>query len=410
MPSPPHTPTRHRRFSNLNPTLSTPRTIQYSPVERRSGRSSSIRSITSTVSLKSPSAPDCPGLDLSSDSFNYRGESDGLGNLADELAEAWDTECGGNIQMDHVVEDTENDSPSRCDEHQNPWLNTGLGIAISAPQISNGNARKNQSLSPPKHIPQEGLYKTTSDLSLYDSSDYGENPDLEEVQGISTSLEHRLASIESIARRGAESNGSGADTVVMRVAESLRDLASQAGVESGASRLTTAHTAVSSSLMHQTRFIQTLSSHFTSPLSYPPSLDEIDDLLPLLVATLELIPRFSPHAVLAIHSLHCSALELISTLSVLADSLHMIRQTTSFASRRLKAAKDAVEELRTEARVREEGIRWVEGGNWDQRLRNRECGNICEDVVGGFREVCEWWEQSIRKEPTNLEALEMEVG
>lgn len=174
--------------------------------------------------------------------------------------------------------------------------------------------------------------------------------------------------------------------------------------------LTTAYTAVSSSLMHQTRFIQTLSSHFTSPLSYPPSHDEIDDLLPLLVATLELIPRFSPHAVLAIHSFHSSALELISTLSVLADSLHMIRQTTSFASRRLKAAKDAVEELRTEARVREEGIRWVEGGNWDQRLRNRECGNMCEDVVGGFREVCEWWEQSIRKEPTNLEALEMEVG
>ena len=35
---------------------------------------------------------------------------------------------------------------------------------------------------------------------------------------------------------------------------------------------------------------------------------------------------------------------------------------------------------------------------------------MCEDVVGGFREVCESWEQFIRKEPTDLEALEMEVG
>lgn len=162
--------------------------------------------------------------------------------------------------------------------------------------------------------------------------------------------------------------------------------------------------------MHQTRLIQTLSSHFTSPFSFPPSRDEIDDLLPLVVATLELVPRFNPRAVLAIHSLHSSALELISTLSVLADSLHMIRQTTSFASRRLKAAKDAVEELRMEAGVREEGIRWVERGNWDQRLSNRECGNICEDVVGGFREVCEWWEKSIGEELTDLGAHEVEAG
>ncbi|KAI4262826.1 MAG: hypothetical protein L6R42_002008, partial [Xanthoria sp. 1 TBL-2021] len=338
------------------------------------------------------------------------GESDGLGNLADELAEAWDSECGGNILLDSVFEDKQKGSPSRCDEHQRTAQHNGLDMAISIPRRSHGRAKNDQSSSPPKHIPQLGLYRTTSHTSIYDGSDYGNNSDLEDVQGIPLSLEHRLAAIESLARRGAESNGSGADTVVMRVAESLRDLASQAGVESGASRLTTAHTAVSSNLMHQTRLIQTLGSHFTSPFSSPPSHDEIDDLLPLVVTTLELVPRFNPRAVLAIHSLHSSALELISTLSVLADSLHMIRQTTSFASRRLKAAKDAVEELRMEAGVRDEGIRWVERGNWDQRLSNRECGNICEDVVGGFREVCEWWEKSIGEELTDLGAREVEAG
>ncbi|KAI4278850.1 MAG: hypothetical protein L6R38_005155 [Xanthoria sp. 2 TBL-2021] len=236
MPSSPHTPTRHRGLSNLDQTSSTPRIIQYSSAEKCSSRSFSIRSIPSPASLRSLSARDGPGIDVSSDTINYRGESDGLGNLADELAEAWDSECRGNIQLDSVFEDKENGSPSRCDEHQRTAQNTGLDTAISIPRMSDGRAKNNQSLSPPKQIPQLGLYRTTSHTSIYDGSDYGDNSDLEDVQGIPSSLEHRLAAIESLARRGAESNGSGADTVVMRVAESLRDLASQAGVESGASR------------------------------------------------------------------------------------------------------------------------------------------------------------------------------
>ncbi|KAL8848788.1 MAG: hypothetical protein Q9221_006208 [Calogaya cf. arnoldii] len=410
MPSSPHTTTRYRGPPNLDQDSSTPRIIPYSPTEQRSSRNFSVSSIPSPVSLKSPSARGSPGFDVSTDSIDYRGETDGLGNLADELDEAWDDECGGDVQLDTVFETREKDAPSRCNEHHRPALNWGPDVAISIPKISDERAKNNRSLSPPKPFPQSGLYRISSHTSIYDGSDYGDNSDLEDVQGIPSSLEHRLAAIESLARRGAESNGSETDTVVMRVAESLRDLASQTGVEAGASRLTTAHTAVSSNVMHQTRLIQILSSHFISPFSFPPSLDEVDDLLPLLVTSLELIPRFNPRAVLAIHSLHSSAVELISTLSVLADSLHMIRQTTSFASRRLKAAKEAVEELRIEAGVREDGMRWVERGNWDQRLSNRECKNICEDVVGGFREACEWWEKSIGEEFTNLGTLEVEAG
>ncbi|KAL8914023.1 MAG: hypothetical protein Q9171_001274 [Xanthocarpia ochracea] len=384
--------------------------IQDTPAEKRSSRSFSTRSIPSPLSLKSPSARDSLGFDVSNYSPGGRDESNGLGNLADELAEAWDDECGGHIQVNNVIEDKENDSPNERNEHQRPLLNIGRDMAISMPEIPNGRADNNRSLSPPKHPSPSRLHRTTSHASIYDGSDYGDNSDLEDVQGISSSLEHRLVAIESLARRGVESNGSGADTVVMRVAESLRDIASQAGVETGASRLTTAHTAVTSNIVHQTRLVQTLSSYFMSPFSFPPSLDEVDDLLPLLVTTLELIPQFNPGAVFAIHSLRSSALDLISTLSVLADSLHMIRQTTSLASRRLKAAKEAVDELRMETEIREDGVRWVEKGNWDRRLSNRECGNICADVVGGFREVCERWEKSIGEDVNNLGALEAAAG
>ncbi|KAL8886960.1 MAG: hypothetical protein Q9205_002033 [Flavoplaca limonia] len=403
MPSSPHTPTQRRRLSDCAQPLSSPRIIQCSPADKRSSQSFSNHSVASPVSLKSPSTLDSPGFDASNHSIDYKDASDGLGNLADELAEAWDHERGGDIQLASVAKKKRSDFSDRWHEHQRPASIIGRDMAINISNVSDDGSNHCQSLSPPKPRAQSGLYRTTSQTSLYDGSDCGD------VRGIPLSLEHRLAAIESLARCGAEYNGSGADTIALRLAESLRDLASQAVVEAGASRLTTAYTAISTNLMHQTRIIQTLSAQLMSPFTFPPSFDEVEDMLPLLVATLELVPRSNPGAALAIKSLHLSALDLISTLSVLADSLHMIRQTTSSASRRLKAAKDAIKELKIETELWEAGIKWVEKGNWDQRLSNRQCGNICEDLVGGFNEVCEWWEQSIREEFTNFGALEVEA-
>lgn len=156
--------------------------------------------------------------------------------------------------------------------------------------------------------------------------------------------------------------------------------------------------------------MQKLSHQFTSPYSLPPAPDEADEVLSLVAAILELLPPPSPRAVAALHTLYSSAADLVSTLSMLADSLHMIRQTTALASRKLKAAKEAVDELRRETRIREEGVRWVERGNWDQKLSNRECGSICGDMVDGFRQVCEQWEKTIREDVTGHEALEVAAG
>ena len=87
------------------------------------------------------------------------------------------------------------------------------------------------SLSPTK---PSSRTKHRRKASQYDGSDYGSDP--EEVEGISPTLEARMAAIEHLARRGTEANGSEADTVIQRVAESLKDLGSQAGIENGASR------------------------------------------------------------------------------------------------------------------------------------------------------------------------------
>ena len=211
MASSPHTPTRRRRSAHIDQTCPPHRIIQHSPTDKRSSRSFSIRS----------PPRGSPTFDFSNDSIDYRAESAGIGNLADELAEAWDNDCNENVQLDSVIEDQEF---------------TVQDMATGIPRVCNHRANNSPPLSPLEQPSRSGLSTAICQTSIYDGSDYGKHLDLKDVQGIPLSLEHRLAAIDSLARRGAESNGSEADTVVMRVAESLRHLVSQAGVEAGASR------------------------------------------------------------------------------------------------------------------------------------------------------------------------------
>lgn len=69
----------------------------------------------------------------------------------------------------------------------------------------------------------------------------------------------------------------------------------------------------------------------------------------------------------------------------------MSRQNTTTASRRLKSARELVADMRKEEEAREEGERWLSRGNWSERLAARECAGVCDDVVGGFEEVCNGW-------------------
>ncbi|KAL9006469.1 MAG: hypothetical protein Q9188_000777 [Gyalolechia gomerana] len=410
MPSSPRTPTRRRKSLNLGQSFSSPHDLHYSPTENRSSRKFSNHSLSSPVSIKSASLPH-DGLSVTPYNGVERGTDDvnGLGNLADELSEAWDDESGHSPHFENlVIQNGEAGSTIGSDEHHRPpafEIHYDTGIRI--PDMSCDGGNDGRSLSPPKQTVRTRPRRKASNVSDYDRSDYGGNADLDDVEGISASLEHRLAAIESLARRGLESNGSGTDNVVSRVTESLRDLGSQAGVETGATRLLTAHTAVASNLAHQIRLVQTLSHHLVSPFSIPPTPDEIEILLPLLATTIELLPPPNPRVISLLHNLRSSAAELIAILSTLADSIHMLRQTTSLASRKLRAAKDTVDDLRRESQMREEGIRWVEEGNWDTRLSSRECGAICGDVVDGFKSTCETWEETIRENAMGYHALEV---
>lgn len=156
-------------------------------------------------------------------------------------------------------------------------------------------------------------------------------------------------------------------------------------------RLITAHSALTTHLSHQTRQVHSLTSPLLSPLVQPPDPETIEALLPMLVSLSESMPRPSTNAYNSLTALHTLTSDLVQTLNYLSDTLHMSRQTTTTATRRLKSAKELVAELKREEELREEGERWLTRGNWGERLAKRECAYVCNEVVDGFEEVCNGW-------------------
>lgn len=173
------------------------------------------------------------------------GGGDGLGSLADELADAWDDEDeglpreSGGLNLEAELNgDIEVDS-SYVDHQGEPGVNgtpihagRDSGIALdSSPAIPS---------IPPNHFDHNSLSPQRMNSKYrrkrsYDGSDYGDEDDFES-DGISPGLERRMAEVESLARRGLEENGSESDKVVSRFAEKLGDLGGQAGVEGGVTR------------------------------------------------------------------------------------------------------------------------------------------------------------------------------
>lgn len=155
-------------------------------------------------------------------------DSNGLGNLADELAEAWDEE--EDRERGECLEVQLNEADGHTYGFSSRGDHSDLGIYI--PQVQS-SAPSDTLLSPLKQ-PSRTKHRRVD--SRYDGSDYGDESDFETIRGISPCLESWMAAVESLARRGSEANGSNQDDIVRRVADSMKDLPSQSGVEDGITR------------------------------------------------------------------------------------------------------------------------------------------------------------------------------
>ncbi|KAI1313088.1 hypothetical protein F5Y03DRAFT_337968 [Xylaria venustula] len=363
----PHTP-RHSRHSSaaIDPTYS-----DMSPTARRQSKSS-FHGEPLTPLRQSMNEAEFHNL-------GGGGQDNGLGNLADELADA----LSGSGDEDEYYGDDYEPQEEDSNEPVEGVRDSGVDVAS---QVDLPTRTKSSSLSVPS--PNARGHRRTE--SAYDGSEYGSESDLDSP-GMPPSLVAKMDAVESLARRGTENTGSPVDGVFKRVTDGLRDLGSQSGVEGSTTRLITAHSALATHLTHQTRQLHNLTFPLLSPLVAPPDPETIDALLPILAGVSNDMPRPATSAFDSLAALHSVTSDLVQTLNYLSDTLHMSRQTTTTATRRLRTAKEMVSEMRREEELKEEGERWLTRGNWGERLQNRECAGVCRDVVGGFEEVCNGW-------------------
>jgi hypothetical protein len=149
----------------------------------------------------------------------------GLGNLADELADAWEQEEDG-YGYTSGQENTAGSQQTDQSDGEDAYLQSVRDMRSQSPTDSPARNRL-RATQIRQHRRQE---------SQYDGSDYGNDSDLEEAADLSPALEIQMADIESLARRGIENNGSENDHVIQRTVESLRDLGGQSGIENSAMR------------------------------------------------------------------------------------------------------------------------------------------------------------------------------
>ncbi|PVI06584.1 hypothetical protein DM02DRAFT_514426 [Periconia macrospinosa] len=356
-------------------------------------------------SLNRRSSGYSPMTPRSSQEFDHgspgqRGPDGGLGNLADELGDVWDEddeladgefgdELDGPDNDENIGVALEHDGSSGAETaaNANGVRDSGVAIPSSSPSGGSRNALSPDTAAKPRRHQRQ--------RSLYDGSDYGDDSDLEANEGISPALEARMAAVESLVRRGTEENGSATDGVVKRVVEQLRDLGSQIGLENGATRLKTAHDALTTHLTHQSRTLTSLTASFSGPRAIIPDPEVIEALLPLITSTLELLPHSQHEPIMALSQLTTANRELLENLSNVQDSLHMTRQTTVNATRRLKSSKDQLAEWKRDQELRDAGVVWIEKGGWEEKLKERQAGSECWDVVNGFEEACGMWRQKL---------------
>ena len=342
-----------------------------------------------------------------------------MGSLEDELAGAWEE------GEEDVLEESTGDlresalsSPIRPTQSRDGPNHTG----DLAHDVATSPTLTTKSTSPRKQRKQ-GHTRTES---RYDGSDYGELSEDEMIPpgpDLKPELRMLLRDVEELAAQGTltflppqarpsldQPNGDHKhrrkeslpkvepDAHISTLLTRLRDLGQQATLETQTSRLITAHTSLTSHMTHQSRAIQTAAYPLLSPLNNLGTVADpadLDTVLALLEQTLETLPQPSFTSLNSLSHLATAGREAITTLNALSDSLHMSRQAEAAAARRLKSVREQVAELRREFELEEMGRRWLEEGEWEERLKRRDAKRICGEVTGGFEEVCETWRRRL---------------
>lgn len=188
-----------------------------------------------TPRLSAPPSPVTPRQNLHAMTESQRGSVDfsadtgggGLGNLADELADAWEQEEEGYGYASGQETGAAGSQQLDQSDGEDAYMQSVRDMRTQSPSADSPASKSRLRPNQLRHRRAE---------SHYDGSDYGNDSDLDEAADISPALESQMADIESLVRRGIENNGSESDHVIQRTVQELRDLGGQSGIENSAMR------------------------------------------------------------------------------------------------------------------------------------------------------------------------------
>ena len=323
----------------------------------------------------------------------------GLGNLADELEQAWDD--GGEdegqsrflegLREGDAMQDSSMLRDLQSPHSPNAMHEIGFGTVLQSPQDQFNGASPtvrvppNRRNSQPQEPKKQGHQRNES---AYDGSDYGPDSEAEQEEQLPPMLRKRIRDIENLTRmlvnpEDAVSEGGG---TVRRVISGLKDLGSQANIEYGATRLHTAYMSMASHRTHKTRdlFTQSHSLMYGGNLWQLPEelIDLLLDEMANLSAALPFLRPLNP--LLSLQILASQTDELTYTLRSLTDLLQESRLASSAAARKLKSVRDMVEDMAFEEELVENSILLIQAGDWDRRCRTRQAARTCQEVCEGF--------------------------
>ncbi|KAF3902432.1 hypothetical protein ABW21_db0200449 [Orbilia brochopaga] len=379
---------------------------------------------------------------------DHASAANGLGSLADELAAAWSDEDGDEI--DDAGGIPRSPTTPRSPTHRRHASISSVGSAGSHRKrfarlsnetassiVSNGTTATSATTASKPPIRHHRRLSSSARVDV-NGVDTGISPSLEvKIGQIESEALRGLSMVKSwsrrqrngIARRRGDVNGTLESEEIIeeeedplcRLLDGLQGLSSQSGIETGTQRLVTAHNSLAIHVENQSRTLRDLSLQLNAPgttiTTSAPRLntqpvtisskgvapdpdyedesedeEEEEDGIATLISALP-TPAIDP--LRDIQSLHMLTLQLISHFAGLSDAIHMFRQQSNAVSRKLRGAKEAMRDWRQEVETVETAQRYIDEGDWDDRLGRREAAGVCREVLGGFEDVIRGMERRI---------------
>lgn len=326
----------------------------------------------------------------SPDSISFpRTARSGLENLADELADAWDndeTDFDEGVS-DLCFEDTHNLqaelplSPFKVDVRR--IRDSGIDVNCSTdttPSKSYTPSDMSSRKASLTFIPE------SPSQVLKERSRNSVCPGRDERKDTWRSLDTHMKDLDRLIQLGYSHR-----LLETTNFEWLRELGDQAAIESMTNRLISASLKTANHLIDETKVLLPFTYAKIAPILQALDDHEYEELQSLIVSTIATMPKPTSATLSSLAQLHKASRNILESLSCISDSIHMSRQTTEAAARRLRTVIELASDLSRDASIFEDSERWIEKGDWQARLAKRESAAVCDQVLSGFDEVCNSW-------------------